>query len=109
MVGFKAAADELSRAGCQTIYLDGSFVSDKKDPRDFDACWELVGVDPQSLDPVLLDFSNGRAAQKAKYLGELFPASFAAERQGITFLEFFQTDKATGNQKGIIGLDLGGL
>jgi len=33
---------------------------------DFDACWEAGGVDPAVLDPVLLDFSALRAAQKAK-------------------------------------------
>jgi hypothetical protein len=38
--------------------------------------------------------------------GELFPAQFRAGGSGETFLEFFQTDKETGNPKGIIVLDL---
>lgn len=45
---------------------------------DYDAAWEMLGVDPYRLDPVLLDFSNSRAAMKAKYGGEFFPASFEA-------------------------------
>ena len=61
------------------------------------------------LDPVLLTFDEGRAAQKAKYMGELFPASIIANAGGLSFLDFFQTDKETGNAKGIIAIDLGGF
>ena len=107
--GLRAALDELKRAGCQTVYLDGSFVSDKTMPDDFDGCWEEAGIDFNSLDPVLLNFTGGRAAQKAKYGGELFPACNSADAQGSTFLEFFQIDKYTGSRKGIIALNLGGL
>jgi hypothetical protein len=58
------------------------------------------------LDPVLLDFSDRRAAQKAKFGGELFPAQLAAEPGGATFLEFFQHDRVTGEPKGIVAIDL---
>ena len=78
-------------------------------PNDYDACWEERGVDPTALDPVLLTFDPGRALQKAKYLGELFPASIIADTDGLSFLEFFQTDKETGRPKGIVAIDLGGL
>ena len=96
----------LKKAGCQATYVNGSFVTRKEVPGDFDACWEEVGVDPTVLDPVLLTFENGRAAQKAKYLGELFPVSAIASADGFSFLEFFQTDKETGRRKGIVELDL---
>ena len=109
LIRLRAALDELKRAGCQTVYLDGSFVSDKTVPDDFDGCWEEAGIDFNSLDPVLLNFTGGRAAQKAKYGGELFPACNSADAQGSTFLEFFQIDKYTGSRKGIIALNLGGL
>lgn len=66
-------------------------------------------MDPGSLDPELLDFSNRRAAQKAKYGGELFPADLAAEPAGTRFLDYFQRDKTTGKPKGIVALDLGDL
>jgi hypothetical protein len=102
----RAALDSLKAAGCQTAYVDGSFVTGKEVPRDFDACWDTAGVDATALDPVLLIFSSQRAAQKAKFGGELFPASIAADPQGQTFLEFFQIDKDSGRAKGIIGLDL---
>ena len=109
MTGFRAAIENLKDAGCRTVYLNGSFVTNKTHPNDYDACWEEAGVDPTALDPVLLTFDLGRTAQKAKYLGELFPASVIADADSLSFLEFFQTDKETASPKGIIAIDLGGL
>ena len=109
MAGLRAALDSLKAAGCKTVYLDGSFVTSKEVPNDFDACWEEAGVDPAVLDPVLLTFDPGRVTQKAKYMGELFPASAVAGGDGFSFLEFFQTDKEAGRPKGIVAIDLGGL
>jgi len=88
--------------------LDGSFVTEKDYPGDYDACWEMAGVDPGLLDPTFLDFRNRRSAQKAKYLGEFFPASATAEIKSPfrTFVNFFQVDKLTGAKKGIIGINL---
>lgn len=54
LIGLKAAVDNLKRAGCHTVYVDGSFVTAKEFPNDFDACWEEAGVDPWVLDPALL-------------------------------------------------------
>ena len=105
--GLKSALDSLSKAGCQTVYIDGSFVTKKENPNDFDGCWDLTGVDPSLLDPILLLFDNKRVAQKVKYKGELFPASCRADRVGNTYLDFFQIDR-DGNPKGIIAIDLGG-
>lgn len=109
LAGMKRALNALKVAHCQTVYLDGSFVTAKDVPGDFDACWSLEGVIPELLDPVLLNFENLRAAQKTKYYGELFPADFTADIDGRTFIEFFQNDKDTGQPKGIIALDLGRL
>ena len=39
--GFKGAVKALCKAGCKTIYLDGSFVTGTPLPRDDDACWYL--------------------------------------------------------------------
>lgn len=104
--GFGEAVASLRAAGCSRVYLDGSFVTDKEAPGDFDACWEASGVDPDLLDPVLLDFRHGRAAQKARYDGELFPSQVAAEPGGTVFLEYFQRDRETGETKGIVALGL---
>lgn len=104
--GLKQAIATLRKAGCRAIFVNGSFVTEKERPGDFDACWGVDGVDPDLLDPVLLDFSNGRAAQKAKYGGELFPAELMEGASGKLFLDFFQVDKNTGAPKGIVGLRL---
>jgi hypothetical protein len=106
--GLRDALENLKNAGCRTAYVDGSFVTSKELPGDFDACWEEEGVDPLALDPVLLDLRPKRVAQKNKYYGELFPASVPADPQGLSFLEFFQTT-GTGEPKGIVAIDLEGL
>lgn len=109
LAGLRRALDALRAAGCRTAYIDGSFVTAKEVPNDYDACWEIAGVDPTRLDPILLAFHAGRAAQKAKYRGELFPASFPANERGTRFLDFFQVNRDTGLQKGIVAVDLRGL
>ena len=107
--GVRDVIENLKSADCLTVYIDWSFVTSKEVPSDFDACWEEAGVDPPILDPVLLTFDPGRVTQKAKYLGELFPASAVADGDGFSFLEFLQTDKDTGGPKGIVAIDLGDL
>jgi len=72
----------------------------------FDACWDPDGVDLDTLDPVLLDLSRGRAAQKARFGGELFP-NVAEAQSGLMFSEFFQNERDTG-RKGIVVLSIGG-
>lgn len=106
--GLRAALESLARAGCKRAYIDGSFVTAKERPGDFDGCWETPGVDPTLLDPELLDFREARAAQKAKYGGELFPANGTADPAGRAFLEFFQIDRE-GRPKGIVAIDPGAL
>lgn len=103
--GLKAAIASLSKAGCRAIYIDGSFVTAKELPNDFDGCWSVEGVDPDLFDPVLLDFSDGRAAQKANYGGELFPAELIEGGSRKTWLELFQQDR-NGKPKGIVGIRL---
>ncbi len=103
--GFKRGVQALHAAGCKTIFLDGSYVTTKTTPGDFDACWDPSGVNPHKIDPVLLDFSNMRQNQKQKYGGEFFPSS--AKADGFrTFLEYFQIDKHTGKPKGVIRVQL---
>lgn len=108
LAGLKRALRALREAGCRMVYLDGSFVTAKELPADYDACWDVTGMNPDRLDPVFLDFSDGRAAQKAKYRGEFFPAQIPEGASGRAFLEFFQTDKETGRAKGIVAIELGG-
>ncbi len=67
LAGFLPACEELRKAGCRLVYLDGSFVTRKECVGDFDACWGVQNVDDARLDPVFWDFSRGRAAQKQRF------------------------------------------
>jgi hypothetical protein len=107
--GLTAALQNLRQAGCQRVYINGSFVTAKKVPGDFDGCWDTENVDLEKVDPVLLSFGNQRAAQKAKYRGEFFPADMTETGSGGTFVGFFQTDRDTGEAKGIIRIELESL
>jgi hypothetical protein len=100
--GLKRALDSLKHAGCRSAFIGGSFVTEKEEPEDYDACWDPVGVDATLLHPVLLRFENQRLLQKIVFHGELFPSHWPATPAGQRFLEFFQTDKITGAQKGIV-------
>ena len=78
LAGLRVALANLQSAGCLTAYADGIFVSSKSEPGDLDACRELAGVELERLDPAPLTFDYGRAAQKAKYGGELLAVSAGA-------------------------------
>ena len=99
--GFKNGVIALQKAGCRKIYLDGSFITEKSIPGDFDVCWDRIGVDDKKLDPVFYDFKDKRKKQKERFYGEFFPMHLFADRTHV-FLDYFQIDKYTGNAKGII-------
>ena len=107
--GLKRALQALRSAGCIQAYLDGSFVTSKVVPGDYDLCWSVLGVDPTRLDPVLLKFDDARRAMNAKYLGDLFPAEVPEGNSKKLFVDFFQIDKDTGVAKGIVLIDLRSL
>lgn len=106
LAGLRGGIDALQRAGCRQVYIDGSFVTATEEPGDFDVCWESSGVEGRLLDPVLLTFANGRAAQKAAYGGEFFIAESAADPHGTRYLAFFQQTRH-GTPKGIVALTIG--
>jgi len=99
--GFKEGVIALRKAGCHKIFLDGSFITGKPIPCDFDVCWDPMGVDVAKLNPVFLDFSDNRKKQKERFRGEFFPTHLVADSKH-SFFDYFQIDKYTGNAKGII-------
>ena len=103
--GMHLALLNLKRAGCLVAYIDGSFVTQKPEPGDYDGCWDRAHVDELLVDPVLLDMSGGRHPQKRKYGGEMFPV-----RPGVKdfMLRYFQIDRDE-NAKGIVMICLGDL
>jgi uncharacterized protein DUF6932 len=102
--GLAEAIELLAEAGCLKVWLNGSFVTAKDEPGDFDACWDTDGVDLDALDPSLLDLSNHRAAQKARFGGELLP-NVIETQSGLSFAEFFQNERDT-SRKGIVVINL---
>lgn len=103
--GLKKALNNLFGAGCLQVYLDGSFVTAKPLPNDYEVCWRAEFVDPDKLDYVFFDSSMNQYNQKKKYKDEFFPDFRTEAKSGMTFLEFFQHDKTTGLEKGIIGIN----
>jgi hypothetical protein len=94
----------LASVGCKAVYIDGSFVTDKKHPNDYDACWDAAGVRIERLDRVLLDFSDdGKAVMQSKYRGDIRMAECFPVERDVSYLEFFQTDRL-GRRKGIVRL-----
>lgn len=104
--GLLLAVSSLALAGCAQLYLDGSYVTGKPVPGDYDALWNPVGVDPKKLDPVFFDFTNGRRAQKAKFKGEFFPSNALNSPSMQPFMDFFQIERFCGQRKGILSIDL---
>jgi hypothetical protein len=101
IAGLREASDLLYRAGCRKIYVDGSFITKKELPGDFDALWDDTGVASTFLLRIAPELFDS-AAQKAKYGGEFRPAT-------KEFLDFFQFDTKTQTAKGIIRIYLDAL
>ncbi|WP_319502142.1 DUF6932 family protein [uncultured Draconibacterium sp.] len=110
--GLKKMLAALRDVGCENFYLDGSFITNKLEPGDYDACWDIsVKIDwdkVKNMYPELMEFSPPREEQKKKYCGEAFlsqaPAGFDHGKK-IPFIDFFQKDR-TGTSKGILLIKL---
>lgn len=109
LAGLREGLALLQAAHCPLVYIDGSFVTNKPEPADFDACWSVEGTDVDALDIVFLTFARKRARQRERFSGEFFPADLPSGPSGLAYLEFFQIDKTSGQPKGIISLELAGL
>jgi len=104
--GLRRALQNLAAAGVRRVFIDGSFVTTKADPNDIDGCWEWTeDVHLDLLDPVLLDFAQARRAMRDKYGVDFFLATWVEAGSGLTFLDFFQRNRAD-DPKGIVQLDL---
>lgn len=103
-VGLRLALTDLAAAGCRAAYLDGSYVTDKTAPGDYDLCWDRTGVTRDHLHPVLEMLAWPRHEQKARYRGDVLP-NVVETGSGLLFVDFFQVHKETGATKGIVKLD----
>jgi hypothetical protein len=95
LAGLHSALIALKQAGCDRVYIGGSFVTNKEEPGDIDGCFEGISIDENLLDSIFLN--SDLEAQKARFGTELV---FGSNRAG-----FFQTDRS-GNPQGIVAIDL---
>lgn len=58
--GLVVGVEALSMAGCRKLYINGSFVTSKIEPGDFDVAWDPDGVNIKILNPVLIDSAPPR-------------------------------------------------
>ena len=97
--GLVRLLENLKTAGCTTLYLDGSFVTEKEEPGDYDCLWDPTDV----TDKLDMDLLKPLEDRKSKYLGDIFV--YLPEQRGFPYLEYFQKDEDD-NPKGIIKIDL---
>jgi hypothetical protein len=106
--GLRLLIEHLKIVGCLAVYVDGSFVTAKERPNDYDACWNTERVKIERVDPVLLSFSEeGKAKMQKKYRGDIRPQDCSPVESEATYLQFFRIDR-NGNPKGIVRLKLSG-
>ncbi|EIT84821.1 hypothetical protein A374_14055 [Fictibacillus macauensis ZFHKF-1] len=114
LAGMKRGLQILKKAGCKRVYIDGSFVTLKKVPGDYDLVWDERHVNThvlQQLEPLFYGKFRDTTLQRKKYLGEYFPAMMIAidrviDGKNPCFLDMFQTERYTDYPKGIVSLDL---
>src|SRR5258708_16788857 len=103
MHGLENGAENLQAAGVRRIWIDGSFVTTKKEPKDVDGCWEYTeNVDIGRLDPVFL--AESRLPMKEKYGVEFFPAFVIEAGSGLPFPKILPSQSGRRSQRDLICL-----
>lgn len=106
--GLKLGIRDIEESGCTIIYLDGSFITNKPKPGDYDVCYHSHRIDFSKLEelhPVFFDFDDECKSQKEKYLGEFWPSTYYTD--GFhTILDGFKMDIYTRKKKGIIEINI---
>lgn len=105
--GMKKLIIDLKKIGCNAIYIDGSYVTKKRLPNDFDACWDNTGIDYYRVITSFPELNpKNRLLQNTKYFADVFPAYMKEIDHKVYFIDFFQVDKTTGTAKGIIKIKI---
>ena len=102
----------LRRGGCRTLYLDGSFITDKHLPSDYDCCFERHEVNNETkalIFPTPQDYAYLNWYLQETYKADIFycDEQYDFDRIGnrpVTYLDFLQQNRGTA--KGIIAIDL---
>ena len=99
MDGLLEACRILRLAGVDTLYLNGSFVADKDEPADYDACWDMDAdnVDFSLLPSYMLPGRLHPPMQKARFRGEFY---------SLQYLNKYQYAGSDPKPKGVVALNL---
>lgn len=102
----------LQKAGCQTIYIGGSYVTTKKRPADVEVLWESSNVDwgrLRRVSPIFFEMTPGSPEQKKRFSSEFYPTEGIETISGLSFFEFFQRDCQKGRRRGLVRIDISGI
>ena len=107
--GMHRALLNLRFAGCTAAMINGSFVSAKDEPGDYDMAFDPIGMNGILIDPILRRHDDQRKAMKAKYFGDVFPwGAVACATTPVIYRDFFQRDRS-GVAKGVVLLDVASI
>ena len=95
----------LRAAGCAFVWVDGSFVTRERWPRDFDLCYDAEQLNGALLSPLLADLGDGRWRQKRFFGGEAMPHTTPFRANGESVLEAFKRGRDN-QEKGLVRLNL---
>ena len=100
LIGLEKIYHILRNIGATHIYIDGSFVTNKLDPGDWDACFDA----PEYVLYEIRELPN-RKKIKELYGGDLFYVGSEADEYGTKYLDFFQQIRGSSVlKKGIVEL-----
>jgi len=93
----------LAECRSHEVHLDGSFITAKEAPCDYDMCWESTDVEPTDQ---LREFLELRERRKDRYLGDIF-IRMPQPPYSYDHVEHWQSDsRQEGVAKGIIRIRL---
>lgn len=107
--GLKMALNILKKYGCERVYIDGSFVTKKLVPGDWDGCYVCIGMNESKMrkeEPVFHNMAPPRQKQKDRFKGEMMPSDLIVGPNDQTILDYFKFDNRENIEKGIIELSL---
>ncbi len=99
----KAVISILDECNCPEVYLDGSFITKKAEPGDYDLCYEPEGIIATDR---FRQFLKDHRSNREKYLGDIF-VHLPEPPYHINLIKYWQTDTRQDDQiKGILRIDL---
>src|SRR5262249_3227981 len=94
LAGLRLALRDLHQAGGRTFYLNGSFVTSKEEPGDFELAYITFVINDAPLEttwPLLFgEGEDNAAAWRSHYLGDILPHDSSGY---WSWLNYFSTDR----------------